>query len=121
MVVGPLTSFRRFTPDVTDIGSWPIRLLRACLADAIAERERRPLWIPVGFGTGIGLYFSFYAEPSLLLVAAIGAVGIGCAALSFRIVTHGCGRRACHDGSGLDGFCLCKAAHRMGLGSRAVA
>ena len=67
MVVGPLTSFRRFTPDVVDIGGWPIRFLRACLADAIAERERRPLWIPVGFGTGIGLYFSLYAEPSILL------------------------------------------------------
>ncbi len=41
-----------------------------------AERERWFLWLPVMFGTGIGLYFAALIEPALTALAAIAAVFI---------------------------------------------
>lgn len=82
MVVGPLTTFRRRAPEAMDIGAWPMVLLRVCRDHALAERERWPLWLPVGFGTGVGLYFAMTVEPSIVFAAAIGAVGIACAVLA---------------------------------------
>jgi competence protein ComEC len=84
MVVGPLTTFRRRAPDVAEIGAWPMGLLRACRDYALAERERWPLWLPVGFGTGIGVYFALPREPSVAIAAAISAIGLLCAVLSTR-------------------------------------
>jgi competence protein ComEC len=42
--------------------------LAARLAD---ERERWVLWLPVGVGVGIGLYFALPAEPSLWPAGAV--------------------------------------------------
>jgi competence protein ComEC len=48
---------------------WP----RAAFAAALDERERWPLWLPVGLGTGVGLYFALPVEPPLAW-ATIAAV-----------------------------------------------
>lgn len=45
---------------------------------AIADRERWPLWLPVGFGTGIACYFALPVEPA----AGWGAALAGLAALA---------------------------------------
>jgi competence protein ComEC len=84
MVIGPLTSFRRHAPDVADIGKWPLAMVRVLRIHIFAERERWPLWLPVGFGTGIGLYFGLSVEPSITLAALLGVIGLACAILSAR-------------------------------------
>jgi hypothetical protein len=49
------------------------RGLAAWLADALlAERERWILWLPVGLGSGIALYFALASEPPVWL----GATGL---------------------------------------------
>ncbi len=53
------------------------------LADALlAERDRWPLWIPVGLGVGIALYFSLTFEPAPYagMVAALASALIAVAA-----------------------------------------
>ncbi|HEX9648865.1 MAG TPA: ComEC/Rec2 family competence protein, partial [Alphaproteobacteria bacterium] len=40
-------------------------------ATLIAERDRWPLWAPVGIGTGIGIYFVLPEEPHLALLAVL--------------------------------------------------
>jgi len=47
------------------------------LALLLAERARWVLWVPVAFGTGIGIYFALPTEPPIWL----GASGIGFAVL----------------------------------------
>lgn len=59
-------------------GAW----LATSLAD---ERDRWPLWAPVGFGIGVAIYFSLSAEPDPL---------VGFAALGTAIVTYVGTRRA---------------------------
>ncbi len=86
MVVGPVAGFRRRSSGTTDIGAWPITLLRACRDHALAERERWPLWLPAGFGTGIGLYFALPIEPSIAEGAGIAFAGLVCATLSARMM-----------------------------------
>ncbi len=49
---------------------------RRLAAALLAERERWPLWFPVGLGVGVGLYFLLRAEPSWWLGAA---VSVACA------------------------------------------
>ena len=76
MGVGPTAFFRRFAPD-----EWSAARARAWPAAAgtwfyrawTAEPERRALWLPVGLGAGIALYFAWPSEPAL-------ALGLGCAA-----------------------------------------
>src|SRR5580704_9842503 len=65
---------------------WPARpfgVLADCLA---AEGDRRLLWLPVFFGTGIGLYFALTVEPPLWpgIVAALAGIG-----LVFGLRRHG--------------------------------
>src|ERR1700749_1324332 len=84
MVVGPLAGFRRWTPEETDFGTLPMELLRACRDAPLAERERWPLWLPVGFGAGIGIYFTLPVEPSVVVGATVGLVGLAIAVLSAR-------------------------------------
>jgi competence protein ComEC len=52
----------------------------------LAERERWPLWIPVFFGIGIGIYFALTIEPLLWLglVAAALATATALIALHFQ-------------------------------------
>jgi competence protein ComEC len=45
----------------------------------LAERHRWPLWLPVGLGSGIGLYFALPAEPSILQGVMAGVAGLGMA------------------------------------------
>jgi competence protein ComEC len=76
MAVGPLPSFRRFVPDLAMAPRWPARAARFCLAAALAERERWALWLPVGFGAGIALYFALGMEPPVAVALGTGALGI---------------------------------------------
>jgi competence protein ComEC len=65
---------------------WPARPFGA-LADCLAaEGDRRLLWLPVFFGTGIGLYFALTVEPPLwpAIVATIAGIG-----LVFALRRHG--------------------------------
>ena len=57
------------------IGAW-------LMATLVAERDRWPLWAPVGVATGIGIYFALSFEPPLAFglalagaVASVAAVG----------------------------------------------
>ena len=61
---------------------WPVpmdleRLGRAFARGLLAERERWPIWAPVGLGVGIIGYFALPSEPSpsLLAVLALGVAG----------------------------------------------
>lgn len=54
-------------------------------AELLAERERWPLWLPVAFAAGIGLYFALPAEPPPWL----GPVGLG---FAFALALLGRGR-----------------------------
>ena len=50
------------------------------LAEVLAsERERLALWLPVAFGTGVGLYFHLQHEPSLWLAPVAAALGVAIA------------------------------------------
>src|SRR5437868_14727396 len=89
MVVGPLTAFRRRSPEVPDLGAWLLRWARTWRDHALAERERWPLWLPVGFGTGIGLYFAMPFEPSVVVGAVLGIVGITSAIFASRATNIG--------------------------------
>jgi competence protein ComEC len=42
-----------------------------------AERERWPLWLPVGVGTGTAIYFALELEPPLWLGLAVMALALG--------------------------------------------
>jgi len=44
-------------------------------AALLAERDRWPLWIPVGFGVGIAIYFALPAEPPVVAGSIAFAVG----------------------------------------------
>jgi len=59
---------------LADLGAVVWGALRARLA---AERERWVLWVPVVFGTGIGVYFTLPVEPAVWL----GPAGVGFAVL----------------------------------------
>jgi competence protein ComEC len=75
-VVARFPSLNRFVPAaIPPLRLWP----RAALAAALEERERWPLWLPVGLGTGIGVYFALPIEPP----PAWGAVTATLAAFAF--------------------------------------
>ena len=44
------------------LGGRPRRLVRGGLIALAGERERWPLWLPVGLGTGIAVYFALPVE-----------------------------------------------------------
>ncbi len=63
------------------------RVLRAgdwVLGQVLAERERWMLWLPVGFGLGIAVYFLLRVEPPGWLGGALLAVPLSCGVLSRR-------------------------------------
>ena len=47
------------------LGGRPRRLVRGGLIALAGERERWPLWLPVGLGTGIAVYFALPVEPRI--------------------------------------------------------
>lgn len=57
-----------------------VAMLAATLA---AEGERRILWLPVWFGSGIALYFALVVEPPVWL-GPVAAAAMGAAALGWR-------------------------------------
>src|ERR1700733_7910022 len=50
------------------------RPFRALVAAFAAENDRRILWLPVFFGSGIALYFALTVEPPFRLGAAIALI-----------------------------------------------
>ena len=61
------------------------RAWRAAANALLAERERWLLWLPVGLGLGVAVYFSLPVEPPPWLGAALaGAAGIASVALRRR-------------------------------------
>ena len=66
MGAGPILAWKRFAP--VPIGGMLAevlaRLLAALRTQALADRMRWPLWLPVAMGAGIGLYFSLPDEPA---------------------------------------------------------
>lgn len=71
MVVGPLSAFPTLAPPR------PMALLRRLAATFLAERERWPLWLPVGLALGIGAYFDLPSEPSLAAALGVAAFCAG--------------------------------------------
>ncbi|MGH7100481.1 MAG: hypothetical protein ACREE4_22930, partial [Stellaceae bacterium] len=62
------------------------RVLFAALTQSLAaEGERRVLWLPVFFGTGIGLYFALTWEPPPWLGPA---ATVGAAVLALLLRRH---------------------------------
>jgi competence protein ComEC len=59
-------------------------MLRALAAQILNDRQRWVLWLPVGFGAGIGLYFALPFEPSAAGAAVASAIGLTSAVLSSR-------------------------------------
>ena len=70
-----------------------LRLARGFAARVMAERERWPIWAPVGFGAGILVYFALSFEPSPLLLAVL-AMGVAGAVGAARKQGNGLGRLA---------------------------
>ncbi len=64
----------------------PLRAAGAALASRLeAERDRWALWIPVGFGSGVGLYFAADREPpGWLGLACLAATALAALALRRR-------------------------------------
>lgn len=58
---------------------WLRQAVDAAAAQFLAERERWGLWLPVGFASGIGLYFALDSEPWPLLGLLIAALALGIA------------------------------------------
>jgi hypothetical protein len=54
---------------VGPVAEWRARLIGALADRLAAEGERRLLWLPVFFGTGIGVYFLLKVEPPYGLVS----------------------------------------------------
>lgn len=68
--------------ETRDASPWRERFFAPIAAAFAAESERRILWLPVCFGTGIALYFSLKFEPPLWLgTAAALAMAALCAAV----------------------------------------
>jgi hypothetical protein len=63
------------------IEEWRDRVCGALANRLAAEGERRLLWLPVFFGTGIGVYFVLKVEPPLWpdIAAAIAGWRLRCA------------------------------------------
>lgn len=52
----------------------PARLAGTIVTQLLRDRERWPLWLPVGLGTGIAAYFALPAEPAAWLAPVILAL-----------------------------------------------
>jgi competence protein ComEC len=68
------------------------RLLANVRAQALADRDRWPLWLPVALGTGIGCYFALpvertwpWAVVAAALVLVAGALSAASERLSWRM------------------------------------
>jgi competence protein ComEC len=79
-------------------GDAPLRRASGCLhafeGKLEAERDRLALWLAVGLGAGILLYFALPAEPPL-------ALGLGFCVAAVLLVTYGHGRRLLFEGGSI--------------------
>src|SRR5690242_4933072 len=77
MAIAPSLVRTRF-PDLSiDADTLALRL--RCLPHNFAralleERERWALWLPVAFGTGVGIYFALPVEPQRVFVVALACL-----------------------------------------------
>lgn len=83
MGVGLLPLFRRFVPPLfpPKAVEWPRRVCEAFLTlghQALSERDRWPLWLPVALGTGIAIYFALPFEPSPAWAGIAAATAAAC-------------------------------------------
>jgi competence protein ComEC len=85
MVVGPLIAIQRIPLGLYRIAYWPLAALRKVRACALAERERWPLWMPAGFGAGIGIYFQLPFEPAGVSALAGAILGVAAAVGALRM------------------------------------
>jgi competence protein ComEC len=69
------------------LSEWRARLFGGLADRLAAEGERRLLWLPVFFGTGIGVYFLLKVEPPLWpgIAAAIAGIGLVVAVRRHRV------------------------------------
>lgn len=58
-----------------DIRALPLRVLKGFRLAWAEEASRRPLWLPVGLGAGIAVYFALPVEPALFIAAGFGLAG----------------------------------------------
>ncbi len=72
----PVPAAGKLTAALPDIGNWPRHFATWLVAQLAEERERWALWLPVGFGIGVGGYFLLPSEPPLW----IGFAGLAIAA-----------------------------------------
>lgn len=61
----PAPAAGKLAAALPDIGNWPRHLAAWLAAQLAEERERWALWLPVGFGVGVGCYFLLPSEPPL--------------------------------------------------------
>jgi competence protein ComEC len=84
--VAPLSTFRASGALAANLARWRDAVAHPWQTigeNALAERDRWPLWLAPGLGAGIGLYFALPSEPALW--TAIGALVIAvCCAVAAR-------------------------------------
>ena len=85
--IAPFPSLRR--PIEVDLRGLSVRAVQGLRKAALAERERWALWLPVGLGAGIGIYFALPSEPSPTIAFAAGAIGFGVACLAIASRSDG--------------------------------
>ncbi len=111
MAIAPSQVRRRF-PDLSiDAGALALsaRGIPGAFGRALLEeRERWSLWLPVAFGTGIGIYFALPVEPDRSLALAVLCCGIGAIAGAIAVPRR-LARLCCIGGAALLlGFCAAK-------------
>lgn len=82
MGVGPQLLFRRAAWPVSGtigLAAFVQRIASALAASPLAERTRWVLWLPVGLGTGIGIYFGLPFEPSATGAIVVALIAVGAA------------------------------------------
>ena len=82
MGVAQISGLRRFAGLYRAAGRLRVdwRALPQMLRDAaLVEQERWALWLPVGLGFGIGIYFALPSEPALWLAAICASTGLAAA------------------------------------------
>ncbi len=85
--VGPIPFFRRFAaPEWPRAGlhAWPAAAWAGLRRAWAAEPDRWPLWLPVGLGIGIAVYFALSVEPGPIWGSAAGLGGVALALWAAR-------------------------------------
>jgi len=73
----PAPAASKLAAALPNIGGWPRRLANWLAMQLAEERERWALWLPVGFGIGVGCYFLLPSEPPVwagIVASALAAM-----------------------------------------------